>query len=212
MKYTLFQSEEIKALRKKDFAFLYFKFDELKEKGNKFYKRGKFREAIDFYIGAYSILKWIDFKDPAKTNSAKLLRQQCAILDEDIFEGKCNKFNCMTNAIEEDSYRFCLINLLMSLSYAYMELRHYSSALDCLNECLTCDDSLPDVFFRRAQTRIYDKNSDEDSLRLALDDIKKALTFSQQKIYQEHYDLLQNLIACKEIEQQEKFKSNYFYH
>ncbi len=208
LKYTLFQSEEIKALRKKDFAFLYFKFDELKEKGNKMYKRGKIREAIDYYIGAYSILKWIDFKDPKKTNSAKLLREQCAILDEDIYEGKCSKFNCMTNAIEEDSYRFCLVNILMSLSYAYMELRHYASAIDCLNECLTCDDSLPDVLFRRGQARIYNKNSDEDALLLALEDLKKALNFSSHKIYQEHYDLVQNLIACKQIEQQDKLKSN----
>jgi tetratricopeptide (TPR) repeat protein len=64
LKYTLFQSEELKMLRRKEFAFLFFKFDELKEKGNKMYKRGKFRESIDFYIRAYSILKWIEFKEP----------------------------------------------------------------------------------------------------------------------------------------------------
>lgn len=210
MKYTLFQSDEIKALRNKDFAFLYFKFDELKEKGNKMYKRGKFRESIELYIGAYSILKWIDFKDVKKKNYSKVLREQLAILDEDIVEGRCNKFNCMTHAIEEDSYRICIIKLLLSLSYAFMELRHYSNAIHCLNECINYDDSMPDSFFRRAQARIYDRSSDEESLKIALEDLKKAITITPQKIFLEHYDILQNIIISKKRAEIEKLKGTIY--
>jgi hypothetical protein len=207
LKYTLFSTEEIKKLRQKEFAFIYFHFDEMKEKGNKMYKRGKFREAIDFYIAAYSLLKWIEFKDPHNKNFTKLLREQTPILDEDIKEGKCSKLNWMTNALEEDSYRFCMINLLLSLSYAYMELRHYSSAIHCLDECLTYDDSVPDVYFRRAQTRIYNKFSDLNSLIVALADIQRAMSLNNCRFFFEHNDIVNNLIHRKKNLEIEKLKS-----
>ena len=207
LKYTLFSTEEIKKLRQKEFAFIYFHFDEMKEKGNKMYKRGKFREAIDFYIAAYSLLKWIEFKDPHNKNFTKLLREQTPILDEDIKEGKCSKLNWMTNALEEDSYRFCMINLLLSLSYAYMELRHYSSAIHCLDECLTYDDSVPDVYFRRAQARIYNKFSDLNSLIVALADIQRAMSLNNCRIFFEHNDIVNNLIHRKKNLEIEKLKS-----
>lgn len=49
LKYTLFASEKIKEIRQKGFSYASIPFEELKEKGNKMYKKGKFREAIDFY-------------------------------------------------------------------------------------------------------------------------------------------------------------------
>lgn len=54
LKYTLFVNEEIKSIRKRnDFCFISHKFSEYKEKGNKFYKKKKFREAVDSYIEVY---------------------------------------------------------------------------------------------------------------------------------------------------------------
>jgi len=51
LKYTLFVNDEIKNIRKKnDFSYIAHKFSEYKEKGNKFYKKKKFREAIESYI------------------------------------------------------------------------------------------------------------------------------------------------------------------
>jgi hypothetical protein len=50
LKYTLFANENIKATRQKEFSFVSFCFEQIKEKGNKMYKRGKFRDAIDLYI------------------------------------------------------------------------------------------------------------------------------------------------------------------
>ena len=210
LKYSLFASEDIKTLRQKEFAFLYFHFDELKEKGNKMYKRGKFREAIDFYISAYSLLKWIEFKDPQNKNYTKLLREQTPIIDEDIVEGKCSKLNWMTNAIEEDSYRYCLITVLLSLSYAYIELRHYSSAIHCLNECAAYDDSVPDVYFRRSQARVFDKYSDVSSLIMALADIQRAMSLFNCRIFFEQFEMVNNLIHRKKIVEQEKLKCKNF--
>lgn len=49
--FTLFVSDEIKQIRKKnDFSFIVHKFLELKDKGNKLYKKKKYREALDAYI------------------------------------------------------------------------------------------------------------------------------------------------------------------
>jgi hypothetical protein len=55
LKYTLFANDEIKNIRKKnDFCFIAHKFSEYKEKGNKLYKKRKFREAIESYIDVNS--------------------------------------------------------------------------------------------------------------------------------------------------------------
>ena len=49
--YTLFVNDEIKNIRKKnDFCYIAHKFNEYKDKGNKLYKKKKFREAVDSYI------------------------------------------------------------------------------------------------------------------------------------------------------------------
>ena len=207
LKYTLFSSDEIKKLRQKEFAFLYFHFDEYRSKGNKMYKRANFREAVNFYIMAYSLLKWIEFKDSQNKNYTNLLREQTPILDDDIILGKCAKLNGMTNAIEEDSYRFCLINLLMSMSYAYMEIRHYRSAIDCLNECVSYDDSVADVFFRRSQARMYDNFSDISELYVALADVQRAKTLGNCEVYNRHCAMLVNLIKNKKLQEKEKIKS-----
>lgn len=50
LKYTLFANDKIKHFRLKDFSFVYYFYEELKKKGNRLYKRGKFRESIDLYI------------------------------------------------------------------------------------------------------------------------------------------------------------------
>jgi tetratricopeptide (TPR) repeat protein len=209
LKNTLFASDEIKELRQKEFAFIYYRFDELKVKGNKLFKRAKFREAMQLYIDAYSLLKWIEFNDSLTKNYTKILRENIPILDEDITEGKCSKLNWMTNAIEEDSYRFCIVNLLLSMSYVYIELRHYSSAISSLDECLTYadDNAAAEIYFRRSQARTYNKYSDLEQLLIALADIQRALSLSNSKIYYEHYEILQNLINRSKKNEKEKLTS-----
>lgn len=49
--YTLFVNEETKQIRKKqDFSYISLKYLEYKEKGNRLYKKKKFRDAVDAYI------------------------------------------------------------------------------------------------------------------------------------------------------------------
>lgn len=50
LKYTLFvNNESIKRIQKKEFPEAFFAYSEIKEKGNKAYRKKNYREAIDLY-------------------------------------------------------------------------------------------------------------------------------------------------------------------
>jgi tetratricopeptide (TPR) repeat protein len=149
-------------------------------------------------------LKWIEFKIPQ--NKINLLQTPTPILDDDIVEKQCKLDD---NTIEEDTFRSAIVNLLLCLSYVYIELRHYTCSIDCLNECLIyADDNFPDIYFRRSQSRMYNRLLDDDQLLLALADIQKAISIViQNKIYDEHYRILTELIEQKKTIQTNKLIS-----
>lgn len=65
-----------------------------------------------------------------------------------------------------------------------MELRQYTNAIECLDECEELAGNLvPDVYFRRAQARMYNKNSTNEDMEKAKEDIEKAIKFGE--IYNE---------------------------
>ena len=67
------------------------------------------------------------------------------------------------------------------MAYCFIELRHYTSAISCLDECeKIAGDLVPDVFFRRAQARMYNKNSNEVEILKAQSDIEKAIKLGEQ--------------------------------
>jgi len=51
LKYSIFRNtdEKLIKLREKEYPIVFFIYDEVKEKGNKMYKKKKFREAINIY-------------------------------------------------------------------------------------------------------------------------------------------------------------------
>lgn len=50
LKYSLFQNNKIiKQVQKKNFLDAFFPYDEIKEKGNRAYRKKNYREAIDYY-------------------------------------------------------------------------------------------------------------------------------------------------------------------
>lgn len=51
MKYTLFSNndENLKKVREKEFPVVFFVYDDIKDKGNKLFKKKKFREALKHY-------------------------------------------------------------------------------------------------------------------------------------------------------------------
>jgi hypothetical protein len=51
MKYTLFShnDENLKKVREKEFPIVFFVYDDVKEKGNKLFKKKKYREAVKYF-------------------------------------------------------------------------------------------------------------------------------------------------------------------
>jgi tetratricopeptide (TPR) repeat protein len=210
MKCTLFHTDEkIKKIRTKEFPLVFFVYDEVKDKGSKLFKKKKYREAIEYYIYAYSMLKWIEFKDTKKGAEFLTVPSLDPILDADIKECKCFLDDV---AVEEDSYKASIVYLLMSLSSAYMELRHYSEAIDCLNECIAvAGDKVPDLFFRRSQARTFNKNSSDKELQIAKEDIEKAISLKKEAIYVEHQEKLKKIIEDKLKNKLELTESKMFF-
>ena len=62
------------------------------------------------------------------------------------------------------------------MAYCNIELRLFSNAIECLEECvILAENNLPDVYLRYAQARIYNKKSNDKELLLAEKDINKAI-------------------------------------
>lgn len=149
-----------------------------------------------------------------KEKGAKILTEPSLdpILDEEIEE---KVIFLDAPDVEEDSYKACIVYLLLNMSSLYMERRHYSEALKCLNEAETySEDKLPDVFFRRSQARTYNKYSSIKDLELAMIDLEKAIEsnirFNERnkenylsknnnaQIYEEHKEKLNQIITKRE--------------
>jgi len=201
MKYTLFyqNQEKLVKVHEAEFPRVFFLYDDIKEKGNRMFRRKKYREAIEHYTYSYGLLKWIQFKDKKRQEEFIKKPSLDAILDCDIEEKKVYLDDVQ---VEEDSFKACVVYLLMNLCYVYMELRHYSEAVDCLDECeKIAGDLVPDVFFRRSQARCYNKSSSNEELSKAMADIDRAILLLKKEensqIYYEHKQILLKIIAEK---------------
>jgi hypothetical protein len=139
-------------------------------------------------------LKWIEFTDENKKKRIISEGLTDSILDTDIILKNVYIDDDKTSRLFE-SYDACLVYLLMNLSSAFMELRHYQEAIGCLDECESiCGEKIPDFLFRRSQARTYNKFSNENDLNLALKDIERAMALSNCEIYEEHFKILSYLI------------------
>lgn len=112
-------------------------------------------------------------------------------------------------AVEKDSYEACLVYLLKNLGYTYMELRHYTEALDCFDEALEiAGDRVPDIYFRRSQARTYNKFSKEQEYEMAKEDIEKAIKLKDDEIiFKEHLEILNKILEKNIDEKLEKTQS-----
>ena len=200
LKTSLFFYEKCNPIRKKDFSFIKIYFNEIKKKGNKLYKKRKFRESLENYLEAYSLLKWIEFKE--QKNYKRFFQSQIPILDNDLIE--CSSLPIINDDESEVNSNEMLIEILLCLSITFMELRHYKWALCCLNEILEIDENNTSALLRRSQCRLYNKSSNWDEYALALKDIKKCFKIFNEckieipQIFTEHYNLINNFSREKD--------------
>ena len=99
-----------------------------------------------------------------------------------------------------------------------MNLRNYKEAMKCLNEALEyANDTLPDIYFRRGQVRMYNKFSNLKELNLAFGDFTNALCKKitiGEEIIRDHYNKIKKMISekqKKEIMTAKKFLHNFRY-
>ena len=180
LKYTIFyqHQKELQEVHKFEFPKVFFMFDEIKQKGIRYYNRKKYRESLEYLNYAYGLMKWIEFKDRNRQENFLKKPSLCGILDEDI-----NIKSCYMDSPEgqEESFKSCVVYCLLIMAYCFIELRHYSSAIGCLDECETiAGDLVPDVFLRRAQARMFNKNSSKSEILKAQNDIEKAIKLGEQ--------------------------------
>ena len=179
LKYTLFyqNQEKLKEVHKAEFPRVFFIYDDIKQKGIRLYNRKKYREALEHLTYAYGLLRWIEFKDKKRQADFVIKPSLEGILDDEIEEKKCY---LDAPDVEEESYKACVVYILEIMAYCHIELRQYSYAIECLDECEeTCGNLVPDVFFRRAQARMLNKFSTEEDLAKANEDIEKAIKFGE---------------------------------
>ena len=180
LKYTLFyqHQSELQGVHKFEFPKVFFIYDEIRQKGIRYYNRKKYRECLEYLNYAYGLMKWIEFKDKKRQENFLKKPSLDGILDEDI-----NIKSCYMDAPEgqEESFKSCVVYTLEIMAYCFIELRHYTSAISCLDECeKIAGDLEPSVFLRRAQARMYNKNSNESEIMKAQSDIEKAIKLGEQ--------------------------------
>lgn len=239
--YTLFNQndEKLNKVREKEFPLVFFIYDDIKIKGNKYFRKSKYKEALDYYfyvshnnlinylnllnnlIQAYSTLKWLVHKDSKKGKSFFTEPSLDPVLDEEV-ELKTTYLDAPD--VETDSYKASIVYLLLNMSSVYLERRHFSEAIKCLDEAEEiAGNKVPDVFFRRCQARTYNKYSKIEDLEKAKEDMEKAFEslkeFNEKnkdnymsknnnmQIYTEHKERLLKIIEKKLQIKSSKFKT-----
>ena len=174
---TLFiRDEKVKRVRKMDFEQSYIIGEEMKEKINKLYEKGEYESALNNYILIYSFFKYLDFSSKNRENyilnNLTNLRTD-PIIDDDIIEKQITYKN---EGYNESNFKSNMLFLLKRISYCYIKLRCFSDAIRALDEAFKYEnDNIPDIYFRRAQARMYNKSSNLKELKLAMNDLNNAL-------------------------------------
>ena len=207
---TIFiKNDKVDQLRKREFPVLFLLCEEMKEKAYKLYESKKYIEALNLYNVMYSLFKWVVIKDPKKREAFLTnydFKEENNLYDKDIEIKRINTNK--GNDYEESGFKAYLINILKGICYCYMNMRHYSEAVKCMDEAMSYVlVSRGEVLFRRAQAIIYNKFSELKELNQAHADLCQAKMFKKIELINEHMKDLENLIKEKKYRKFANVKS-----
>ena len=207
---TIFiKNDKVEQLRKREFPVLFLLCEEMKEKAYKLYESKKYIEALNLYNVMYSLFKWVVIKDPKKREAFLTnydFKEENNLYDKDIEIRRINTNK--GNDYEESGFKAYLINILKGICYCYMNMRHYSEAVKCMDEAMSYVlVSRGEVLFRRAQAIIYNKFSELKELNQAHADLCQAKMFKKIELINEHMKDLENLIKEKKYRKFANVKS-----
>ena len=207
---TIFiKNDKVEQLRKREFPVLFLLCEEMKEKAYKLYESKKYIEALNLYNVMYSLFKWVVIKDPKKREAFLTnydFKEENNLYDKDIEIRRINTNK--ENDYEESGFKAYLINILKGICYCYMNMRHYSEAVKCMDEAMSYVlVSRGEVLFRRAQAIMYNKFSELKELNQAHADLCQAKMFKKIELINEHMKDLENLINEKKYRKFANVKS-----
>lgn len=207
---TIFiKNDKVDQLRKREFPVLFLLCEEMKEKAYKLYESKKYIEALNLYNVMYSLFKWVVIKDPKKREAFLTnydFKEENNLYDKDIEIKRINTNK--GNDYEESGFKAYLINILKGICYCYMNMRHYSEAVKCMDEAMSYVlVSRGEVLFRRAQAIMYNKFSELKELNQAHADLCQAKMFKKIELINEHMKDLENLIKEKKYRKFANVKS-----
>ena len=207
---TIFiKNDKVEQLRKREFPVLFLLCEEMKEKAYKLYESKKYIEALNLYNVMYSLFKWVVIKAPKKREAFLTnydFKEENNLYDKDIEIRRINTNK--GNDYEESGFKAYLINILKGICYCYMNMRHYSEAVKCMDEAMSYVlVSRGEVLFRRAQAIMYNKFSELKELNQAHADLCQAKMFKKIELINEHMKDLENLIKEKKYRKFANVKS-----
>ena len=207
---TIFiKNDKVEQLRKREFPVLFLLCEEMKEKAYKLYESKKYIEALNLYNVMYSLFKWVVIKAPKKREAFLTnydFKEENNLYDKDIEIRRINTNK--ENDYEESGFKAYLINILKGICYCYMNMRHYSEAVKCMDEAMSYVlTSRGEVLFRRAQAIMYNKFSELKELNQAHADLCQAKMFKKIELINEHMKDLENLIKEKKYRKFANVKS-----
>ena len=176
--FVFFLRGNMQQIHKQNFQKIYKIYSKIKKFGLNLYNNKKFRECLEQFNYVYGLFRWIEFKDNNIKINEIINKENFTILDSDIEEKKIilNTSDDNNNNKIEEINKLCLIYILEIMAYCNIELRLFSNAIECLEECvILAENNLPDVYLRYSQARIYNKKSTDKELLLAEKDINKAI-------------------------------------
>ena len=197
---TIFiRNKRIDEIRKKEFPVIFLICEEMKEKAYKLYEAKKYNEALNIFNIMYSLFKWVVIKDQKKREeflNKYDFQKDNSLLDEEIEIRRLNTNK--DNSYEESGFKSYLINILKGICYCYMNMRHYSEAVKCMDEAMSYVlMSRGEVLFRRAQAIMYNKFSKLNELNQAQVDLCQAKMFRKIDLINEHIKDIEDLINEK---------------
>ena len=207
---TIFiKNEKLEQMRKREFPIIFLVCEEMKEKAYKLYESKKFFEALNLFNAMYALFKWVVIINPQKRESFLTkydFKEENNLYDSDI---EIRRINTDKNSsYEESGFKNYLINILKGICYCYMNMRHYSEAVKCMDEAMSYVlTSRGEVLFRRAQTIMYNKFSELKDLNQAQVDLSQAKMFRKIDLINEHIQDIENLIQEKKYRKIECIKS-----
>ena len=197
---TIFiKNDKLEEIRKREFPIIFLICEEMKEKAFKLYEEKKYKEALNLYNVMYSLFKWVVIKDSKKREAFFNnfdFKEENNLYDADIEIRRITTNK--DNNYEESGFKNYIINILKGICYCYMNMRHYSEAVKCMDEAMSYVlVSRGEVLFRRAQAIMYNKFSELKDLNQAHADLTQAKMFKRIELINEHIQDIENLIKEK---------------